>query len=96
VLAASGFSPLGELIQSTLLSRLQGQEGMRMMMLQTALAPVTSILGDYDKNGSVGLEARFNSETSLPVALVSFLQSAAPVTEAAFDTSRCDAVALSR
>jgi hypothetical protein len=94
VLAASGLSPLGEMIQSTLLSRLQGQEGMRMMMLQTALAPVTSILDQYDEQGSMALEARFGEATNLPVALVSFLQSAGPVENAVPDASRCEAVPL--
>lgn len=94
VLTAAGFAPLGELIESTLLSRLRGQEGMRMVMLQTALAPVTSILSGYDTDGSVALEARFGEATSLPVALVSFLQSAEPVTDAAPDVSRCDTIAL--
>ena len=94
-LAASGLAPLGELIQSTLLSRLQGQEGMRMMMLQTALAPVTSILGQYDEQGSVALEARFDEETNLPVALVGFLQSAKPVEDNGIPgAARCDAVPL--
>ena len=96
VLTASGFPPLGELISSALLSRLEGQDGMRMMMLQTALAPVASILSGYDRDGSLALGARFGSETNLPVALVGFLQSAAPVTDAAFDASRCDAVPLPR
>jgi hypothetical protein len=93
-LTASGLAPLGEMIQSTLLSRLEGQEGMRMMMLQTALAPVTSILGQYDEQGSVALEARFREGTNLPVALVSFLQSAQTVANAAPDPSLCEAVPL--
>jgi hypothetical protein len=93
-LTASGLAPLGEMIQSTLLSRLEGQEGMRMMMLQTALAPVTSILGQYDEQGSVALEARFSEGTNLPVALVSFLQSAQPVANHSPDASLCEAVPL--
>jgi hypothetical protein len=95
VLIASGLAPLGELIQSTLLSRLEGQEGMRMMMLQTALAPVTSILGQYDEQGSVALEARFANATNLPVALVGFLQSAKPVESSGIPgAARCDAIPL--
>ena len=94
-LTASGLAPLGELIQSTLLSRLEGQQGMRMMMLQSALAPVTSILGQYDEQGSVALEARFDEETSLPVALVGFLQSSKPVENTGIPgAARCDAIPL--
>jgi hypothetical protein len=95
VLAASGIAPLGELIQSTLLSRLDGQEGMRMMMLQTALAPVTSILGQYDEQGSVALEARFSDATNLPVALVGFLQSAKPSESNGIPgAARCESIPL--